>query len=153
VRQVFLLFGFFPFTKIPVKELKNKAVSLEKLFSNNGQEIEQNILSTNSTTARTTCIETFLLEQFAEPENMDRIIKSTIETILTANGQLSVKEISRQININRRQLERKFSSIIGLSPKQLSKIIRLQAALHRLLNKNFTSLTALARWRYIQSTK
>jgi AraC-like DNA-binding protein len=31
-----------------------------------------------------------------------------------------------------------------LSPKQLSKIIRLQATLKMLLNKQFTSLTALA---------
>ncbi len=63
---------------------------------------------------------------------------------MTANGQLQVYELSKQININRRQLERKFSSTIGLSPKQLSKTIRLQATLKMLLNKQFTSLTALA---------
>ena len=63
---------------------------------------------------------------------------------MTANGQLSVDELSKQTNINRRQLERKFSSAIGLSPKQLSKTIRLQATLKMLLSKKFTSLTALA---------
>lgn len=63
---------------------------------------------------------------------------------MTANGHLSIDELSKQTNINRRQLERKFSSTIGLSPKQLSKTIRLQATLKILLNKNFTSLTALA---------
>jgi transcriptional regulator GlxA family with amidase domain len=64
--------------------------------------------------------------------------------MLTANGQLSVTELSKQININHRQLERKFSSAIGLSPKQLSKTIRLQSTLKMLINKKFTSLTALA---------
>jgi len=67
-------------------------------------------------------------------------VKSTIETILTANGQLSVDELSKQTNTNRRQLERKFSTAIGLSPKQLSKTVRLQATLKMLLNKKFTSL-------------
>lgn len=39
---------------------------------------------------------------------------------------------------------RKFSSAIGISPKQLSKIIRIQATLKTLLTKEITSLTDLA---------
>jgi len=136
--------GFLPFATVPIKEMENKAVTLEKLFGKDGQEIEQKLLNTISTSERINLIETFLLSRLADTETIDRIIKSTVETILTANGQLSVDELSRQTNINRRQLERKFSSIIGLSPKQLSKTIRLQATLKMLLNKKFTSLTALA---------
>jgi len=136
--------GFLPFATIPIKEMENNAVSLEKLFGKDGQEIEQKILNNNSTSERINHIETFLLNRLADTETIDHIIKSTIETILTANGQLSIDELSNQININRRQLERKFSSAIGLSPKQLSKTIRLQATLKILLNKQFTSLTALA---------
>ena len=136
--------GFLPFATVPIKEMENKAVPLEKLFGKDGQEIEQKLLNTISTSERINLIETFLLSRLADTETIDRIIKSTVETILTANGQLSVDELSRQTNINRRQLERKFSSIIGLSPKQLSKTIRLQATLKMLLNKKFTSLTALA---------
>jgi len=136
--------GFLPFSTIPIKEMENKTISLEKLFGKDGEEIEQAILKANSTSERIKLIETFLLNRLADTETVDRIVKSTIETILTANGQLSIDEISKQTNINRRQLERKFSSTIGLSPKQLSKTIRLQATLKMLLNKKFTSLTALA---------
>src|SRR5690606_167476 len=136
--------GFLPFATVPIKEMENKAVPLEKLFGKDGQEIEQKLLNTISTSERINLIETFLLSRLADTEAIDRIIKSTIETILTANGQLSVDELSRQTNINRRQLERKYSSIIGLSPNQLSKTIQLQDKLKMLLNKKFTSLTALA---------
>jgi len=136
--------GFLPFATIPIKEMENTAISLEKLFGKDGQEIEQKILKTNTTSDRIKLIETFLLSQLTDIETVDRIVKSTVDTILTANGQLSVYELSKQTNINRRQLERKFSSAIGLSPKQLSKTIRLQATLKMLLNKKFTSLTALA---------
>ncbi len=79
-----------------------------------------------------------------DTKTIDQIVKSTIETILTANGQLSINELSKQKNINRRQLTRKFSSAIGLSPKQLSKTIRLQATLKTLMSKNDKSLTDLA---------
>lgn len=136
--------GFMPFATIPIKEMENTAVSLEKLFGKEGEEIEQAILTAPSTLERINRIETFLFYRLTAAENIDRIIKSVVETILTANGQLSVNELSQQTNSNRRQLERKFSSVIGLSPKQLSKIIRLQATLSMLLNKKFTSLTALS---------
>jgi AraC-like DNA-binding protein len=136
--------GFLLFSTIPIKEMENRAVSLEKLFGKDGQEIEERILNTHSISERINLIETFLLSRLADTQTIDRIIKSTVETILTANGQLSIDELSKQININRRQLERKFSSAIGLSPKQLSRTIRLQAMLKILLNKNFTSLTTLA---------
>ncbi len=136
--------GFLPFATIPIKKMENTAVSLLLLFGNDGKEIEQKILQSNSTFERIKHIETFLMSKLASIESIDRIIKSTIDTILTAKGQLSISELSKQNNINRRQLERKFSSAIGISPKQLSKTIRLQTTLKMLLNKKFTSLTTLA---------
>ena len=136
--------GFLPFATLPIKEMENTAVSLEKLFGKDGQEIEQQVLNARSAPERINFVETFLLNRLTDVKTVDRIVKSTVETILTANGQLSIDELSRQTNINRRQLERKFSSAIGLSPKQLSKTIRLQTTLKMLLSKKFTSLTALA---------
>jgi len=136
--------GFLPFATVPIKEMENTAVSLEELFSKGGQEIAQQVLHAKSVMERIKYVEAFLLNQLTTSETVDRVVKSVIETIFTANGQLSVNELSRQTNINRRQLERKFSLIIGLSPKQLSKTIRLQTALKMLLNKEFTSLTHLA---------
>lgn len=136
--------GFLPLATIPIKEMENTAVPLEKLFGEAGTEMEQNILSAHSVSDRIKFIEAFLLNRLTNTEAINQIVKSTVDTILSANGQLSIDEISRETNINRRQLERQFSSAIGLSPKQLSKTIRLQAALKMLLNKEFTNLTALA---------
>jgi hypothetical protein len=96
--------GFLFFATIPIKEMENTAVSLEKLFGKDGQEIEQNILNANSTSERIKLIETFLLSRLTDTKTVDQVVESTVESILTANGQLSVDELSRQTNINRRQL-------------------------------------------------
>lgn len=136
--------GFLPFATFPIKEMENTPVPLEKLFGKDGQEIGQKILNANTTSERICLIETFLFNRLTNIETVDHVIQSTVETILIANGQLSVGELSKQNNINRRQLVRKFSSAIGLSPKQLSKIIRLQATLKTLLAKKNKSLTDLA---------
>ncbi len=137
-------YGFLAFATIPLKEMENKAISLEILFGKDGQDIEKKILNAKSTQHRIELVELFLTKRLVDIKTIDRIVKSTVETILTANGQTQIEKLAAQININRRQLERKFSSAIGLSPKQLSKTIRLQATLKMLLNKQFTSLTALA---------
>jgi AraC-like DNA-binding protein len=124
--------------------MENTAVPLEKLFGKDGQEIEHKILQADTTAERIQRIEAFLFDRLTNTETIDYLVKSTVDTILTANGQLSVDSLSRQNNINRRQLVRKFSLAIGLSPKQLSKTIRLQAALKTMLNQKITNLTHLA---------
>lgn len=136
--------GFLPFASIQIKDMENTAISLETLFGKDGIEIGEQIIAAGSTSERIRLVENFLLTQLGHQDTIDRIVTQTVETILTANGQLSIDEISKQTKINRRQLERKFSMVIGLSPKQLSKTVRLQATLKMLLNNEFTSLTALA---------
>ncbi|MDQ0594822.1 AraC-like DNA-binding protein [Chryseobacterium ginsenosidimutans] len=136
--------GFLPLTNITIKEMEDTAIPLEELFGKDGLHIEEKILSAHSAPEKIKLIEAFLIKRLTNAEIIDQVVRSTVETILTANGQLPVEELSRQTNINRRQLERKFSSCIGLSPKQLSKTIRLQAALKMLLVNEFTNLTSLA---------
>lgn len=136
--------GFIPFATFPIKEMENTAVPLEQLFGKNGQILKEAILHASSTVERIHIIEDFLIQRLRNTKTIDNIVKSTIETILTGNGQLSVTELSKQHQVNRRQLVRKFSSDIGLSPKQLSKTIRLQATLKMLLTKDVKSLTDLA---------
>lgn len=136
--------GFLPFAPYPIKDMENTAVPLEKLFGGAGREIGQQVLEASTTSERISLMERFLLERLTDAQNVDLIVKSTIETILTANGRLSVNDLSKQNNVNRRNLLRKFSSTIGLSPKQLSKTIRLQATLKTLLNEETVKLTDLA---------
>ncbi|WP_300690719.1 helix-turn-helix domain-containing protein [Chryseobacterium sp.] len=135
--------GFIPFATIPIKEMDDQAIPLEKLFGIQGAELEENVLKASTVKEKINIVETFLLKRL-NTETIDRIVQSTVDFLLNVDGRISVNELSRQTNINRRQLERKFSSAIGLSPKQLSKTIRLQTTIKHLLKKEYASLTALA---------
>lgn len=136
--------GFLPFSTIPIKEMENKAIPLDILFGEDGRKLGEQILNANSTPERIQIIEIFLFKQLAKKKTIDYIVKSTVETIFDRKGQFSVNEFSEKNHINRRQLARKFSSAIGLSPKQLAKTIRIQETLKVLLNEEITSLTDLA---------
>lgn len=136
--------GFSPFASIPVKEMENTPVSLEQLYGKEGQELASSILNAHTTDERISIIEEFLFKRLTDSKTIDKVVKSTIDIILTLNGQISVTELSKKNHIHRRQLARKFSSVIGLSPKQLSKTIRLQAALKTLSTQEKSKLTDLA---------
>lgn len=136
--------GFLPFTTIPIKQMENTAVPVEKLFGDVGRNLGNQILNAYNTAERIQIVEAFLFKQLANKNTIDIVVKSTVETIFNANGQFSVKEFSKNKNIDRRQLARKFSATIGLSPKQLAKTIRIQSTLKVLLNEEITSLTDLA---------
>lgn len=136
--------GFIPFTTIPIKEMENKPISLNTLYGKKGDKLEEKIINADSTIQRINIVEKFLFEKLTNSKTIDTIIKSTVDTILETKGQISVAELSQKNYIHRRQLVRKFSKMIGLSPKQLSKTIRLQTTLKTLLNQKKSRLTDLA---------
>lgn len=136
--------GFTAFASMPVEQMENRAVPLHELFGEEGIVLEKEILQALATEDRISIIERFLLQKMITPESVNQLVKSSIAMILRLGGQASVDELSENLQINRRQLERKFSTMIGLSPKQLSKIIRLQAALKFLSTQNTENLTTVA---------
>ncbi|NRA13719.1 MAG: AraC family transcriptional regulator [Crocinitomicaceae bacterium] len=136
--------GFTPFSTIDINEMVNTTTTLPKLFGDEGLLLEKSILSAKANEDRVKIIETFLLERLIDPEVADRIAKSSLEILMRLNGQISVTELSDELQINRKQLQRRLTSVIGLSPKQLSKIIRLQATLKMLEDDQSTNLTSVA---------
>lgn len=136
--------GFAPFSTMPIASMDNRAVPLHTLYGERSHDFESAVLKAATHEERIKIIEQFLLKQLETPESVDVLAKSCVEILFRSNGDLSVDLLAEEVQTNRRKLERKFSSAIGLSPKQLSKIIRLQATLKMMEQKQFTSLTALA---------
>jgi len=136
--------GFLPFATIPVKDMVDRAVPLKELYGSSIHPTEEAILGDVTTEQRIQIITTFLGNRLVDTATIDRIISETVQTLLTANGHIPVGELARQNDLNPRQLQRSFAEAIGLSPKQLARIIRLQAALKMLLNQEHNRLTDLA---------
>ncbi|OMP77391.1 helix-turn-helix transcriptional regulator [[Flexibacter] sp. ATCC 35208] len=136
--------GFSPFTHLPLSEMENSAIPLERLFGNDGKNVELAILNAPGVSERIKEVEQFLTNRLATAETIDHITRSLIEAIWHSNGQLSVTALSRQSQIKSRRLERRFLSDVGMSPKQLSRVIRLNNIFKKLISGKETSLTALA---------
>ncbi|GGZ26288.1 hypothetical protein GCM10007049_18700 [Echinicola pacifica] len=141
----FYPYGFANFVSGSIKSLENNETPLgELLGEKTALGLEQKIIEAKNSTERIEIIENFLSGKLHEKTTIDTIVKSTIDALLETKGSASVKEILRDDLSKRRQLERKFKKQIGLSPKQLGKVIRLQTALKMLLNKQEENLTDIA---------
>lgn len=136
--------GLAPFLSVPVSSLDNQAISLEIIFGEKGISLEEQVVAAANNLERIKIIESFMLNGLAERNTIDRITKACVEEIFHASGQQDMDTLASKLNINRRSIERKFNAGIGISPKQLSKLVRLQAALKMLERKRFDSLTELA---------
>lgn len=136
--------GFTAFVSMPVRNMENRAVPLDELFGEEGVKLADEVLKATSTEMRIKLVEAFLMGKLITEESVRGLIESSVDMIMRLNGQVSVDALSDSMQVHRRQLERKFADAIGLSPKQLSKIVRLQAALKILLAQRYGNLTAVA---------
>lgn len=140
----FLPEGLQPLLPIPVTGLQDRAIMLSDLFGEKAVQLEQAVLSAPGIAERIQMIGSFLLSQLSQPASVDAVIASCVEVIMRSQGRLAVSELADQVNTNRRQLERRFASAVGISPKRLSRAVRLQTALRMLEQRKFASLTDLA---------
>lgn len=137
--------GFSNFVAEPIKNLANKETPLELLFDEKiAKELEQKIIQATGVEQRIEIIEEFLLARFSDESTIENSVKTTVDALLATNGNATIKTILNDDLTKRRQLERKFVQQIGVSPKQLGKLIRLQTALKMLLSDEAENLTNIA---------
>lgn len=141
----FYPYGFANFIEFSLNELANKETPLNILFGDKITiQLSQKIIQAKTTNERIEIIEGFLFDRLKDTATIDNIVKSTIDTMFLSNGSKPLNIILKDDLTKRRQLERKFTKQIGISPKQLGKVIRLQATLQMLLNQTTKTLTDIA---------
>ncbi|GHM98958.1 hypothetical protein WSM22_04480 [Cytophagales bacterium WSM2-2] len=140
----FLPEGFAPFSTMPAGEMHNRAVPLQELYGKDGLLLEKTVLASSLIEERIEIISNFLSQRLETTSGCDALAKETFNLLMHSKGQISVDSLVTRLQTSRRQLERKLSSTIGLSPKQLSRIVRLQSVLKLMEKKQYSSLTELA---------
>ena len=141
----FYPYGFANFVSEPISNLASKETPINQLFgTENADGLEQKIIKSENTEQRISTIEKFLLDRLNDEKTINSIVKNTVDSLLSTNGSASINSILKEDLSKRRQLERNFKKQIGVSPKQLGKVIRLQTALKMLLNQKAENLTNVA---------
>lgn len=136
--------GFSAIAPVPLKTLANCATSLSTLFGQEAENLSSDIIKAKATESRIRLIESFIVNQLSQEGACRKAVAECIAVIMRLKGQLSVDELSQHAAISEREMERKFTRMVGLSPKKLTRIVRIHQAAKSLIHGENESLTAVA---------
>ena len=141
---------FFPhgasnFFRFPLSEIENTHVALSDIFNQEIKEVEEQICTADSFGKRVDIIGHFLMSRFNPIDNRDlSMIQQGVKLINRSRGQISASALSDELFLTGKSLERKFSALLGKTPKQFIRIVRFQGVIQDLSNLGGRHLTGLA---------
>ena len=121
--------GMTAFTRVPLDELTDRSVELalvETLFDKSFYETLPEKQSVAEIVAHTN---NCLLNRYSCLYHTDRQIIRAVDLISLAKGQLSLTSVASDVCLCQRHFERKFKSVVGVSPKMFARIFRFKYAL------------------------
>jgi AraC-like DNA-binding protein len=137
--------GFFCFFRRSPGQYLNTTVTLDQLYTNaNIQKLTTDLAATDEPDQHAEIIQRFIASADYIKHNKYDYLDNSIRMIEESNGNVTVNNICRQINISERQLNRKFVEITGLKPIQYIKLKQLHYIINLLHTRQFTSLKELA---------
>lgn len=89
-------------------------------------------------------VQGFLLDRLEEHHKDDAALDEAVKLIRSTGGRLSIEEVGESVGLSRKQLERKFVSTVGTTPKTFARISRFLNICHHLDKYRGSTLTRLA---------
>ncbi|MBX2874740.1 MAG: helix-turn-helix transcriptional regulator [Saprospiraceae bacterium] len=139
----FALAHLFP---IPPQQLTDKVLPLQQLFQIRTKEktLIEDILSHDNLDEKVRCAECLVLSLFDELNYLDQQFREQLNYILERKGILKIQDLFGAFGVSKVTLHKHFLNKMGLSPKQVSRIWRLNYFLQLQRNTNKSKLTDLA---------
>lgn len=128
----FLPGGAYPFFDFPQHELTDRIISLDSAWGRLARDIQNEIEESRTCEERIAVITRVLTMRLMRNENRDSAVEAAVETIMQRQGLVKIDSLASTVGMSERQLERRFSRRVGVSPKVLCRIVRFQRILRRL---------------------
>ena len=115
--------GTYRLFQIRQSEMKNKLFLLEDIMGKSARIIQEIIADTDLICRKIQLIQQYLLRLLSKSQP-DQILDYCIGQIENSRGLIPVRELERKTGYSSRWLHEKFTDKVGISPKNLSSIIR-----------------------------
>jgi AraC-like DNA-binding protein len=137
--------GAAAFVRLPVVEVTDDTLSLEDAWGAAARALTERLQEAESTSARLAILDAELSARLeaARAASDTRILDAT-GLAERAAGTVGVDALAHATSLGRRQLERRFLAVVGLTPKTACRVLRFQAALTRLRARPEHSLSRIA---------
>lgn len=136
--------GFYPFLRRPMSQLTDSSISLPDVFGDNGDELRQAFQAFAEPELLIKQAEKLLAKRMPEPDPAVDYINEIIDCIRTNRSMTNVEELVRLFGSHTRKLQRLFSQYVGVSPKWVIQLYRLQNAAESLDKGTYEDLAKLS---------
>ncbi|MFS1510998.1 DUF6597 domain-containing transcriptional factor [Chengkuizengella sp. SCS-71B] len=120
--------GFYPFIKQSVSDLIDHPMDVQNVFAIDSRTLEKAVLSLPNEEKMVEYLESVICEKLPKKDENVRFINEIIDVIIENKEITKVDHVCEQIRINKRKLQRIFQQYVGVSPKWVIKLYRLQNA-------------------------
>ena len=127
--------GAYRFFRVRLNDIRNQICSLSDVLGGVAMQLEERIANAVSVEEKIAVFQQFLLKQVMLQEE-DSIYEYCVAKILSSKGKISVKELENKTGYSSRWLNMKFSDKLGISPKNLSTIIRFKQYYNAVANNS-----------------
>jgi AraC-like DNA-binding protein len=125
--------GATPFLRLPAQEITDGALQLDDLWGPEAATLTDRLREAGDTPTRLRILEDALLRHLsARAGEADTRVLAAAGLAEATRGTADVEALVDATGLGRRQLERRFLAVVGISPKTALRVIRFQHALTRL---------------------
>ena len=148
ISVVFRPSGAAMFFDIPLNDLLNQHIDINALDSKNAKYICEQLHDTNDPLAKVKIIEEYLIRNYSEKNSYKNLrISSAVQKAIQTGGNISIDKLAQVSCLSHKQFDRIFTELVGVHPKQFTKITRLQNVFRLLSevdNQNLLDVAFLA---------
>ncbi len=117
----------------PMREMENVTLDVRAVLGKEVDQLTARMAEASNHQQRIAIAEAFITRELARRQPQNAYITEAIRLIRQHSGQVSTGELSRQVFVGERQLQRAFREQFGISPKTYGRIARFNHANHLVL--------------------
>jgi AraC-like DNA-binding protein len=127
----------------PLRELKNRAVTLEDVFGRDGNRLVQQVHDARSWDARFAVLNRELAARIRSAKALPPAVLCAWSRIVASSGRVRIGGIVDEVGWSQKHLIARFREEIGLSPKTLARVLRFGRAV-RIIKEGGAQLSEIA---------
>lgn len=140
----FLPWGAYHFFDQPIQDFLDKTIDARELWGDKIELVLSKLKEFSSIKKKFLLIEQFLLDCLHVYKKDDSDVQQALRLIRDHKGMIPIEQVCELTGIAKKQLERRFLSTIGTTPKVFSRITRFLSICNHLAehkDKNLSELT------------
>jgi AraC-like DNA-binding protein len=136
--------GACAFFNMPLHHFTDQYVPLDCVFNKHADEIWEQLHEAKTINEKMLVTENFLLRNFLQNKITDGRLLTSVDAVFSLKKNLSVDYLCRQHRISRKHLNFLFKEYLGISPKMMASLNRLQNVFQKISQAKSENLTSLA---------